>query len=175
MTPHISTLTPAGALGAAAAWPDEREALLGRLLWHIHTPYAQAFVATANEAVLGIGCCIVHATSGRITLLRAQDDASRTALAAALVAHLETAGATTQLITVTEEDVSFWSALGFVAQGNLIRYTGGRFLQATRDEVIHLEPFHRMAVMRQDKQATGEDRGTWLWEHAYLGRVYAER
>ncbi|MEO8591178.1 MAG: hypothetical protein ABI432_17500 [Flavobacteriales bacterium] len=159
---------------AVAPWPAERVALLGRVLWHVRTVYARAFVATADAGVQGIGCCMMHADSGRITVLRALNDAAFVQLATTLVAELEEQGCDTIQLVSPEGEVSRWSSLGFAVRERSLRYSGGRFIQATRDEVVPLEPHHRLGVLHLDRIATDEQRHTVLFEHAYLGQVYAE-
>ena len=39
-----------------------------------------------------------------------------------------------------------WEGFGFTAHEEVLRYTGGKFLQATRDEVVHHEPEHRLGI-----------------------------
>lgn len=179
MEPRITPLTTA-LEQVVYPWPAEDEALLGRLRWFLHTPYAHAVVATNvrnEEDVRGLGGAITLGTTGWITLLRSTNTDgphTRTAILRTLVAHLENAETTAQCMVAAPGDVPLLEALGFQARQRILRYTGGRFLQATRDEVDHLEPWHRMAVLRMDRQATGEDRSTLLLEHEYLGRVYAE-
>jgi len=162
-------------------WNSEEEfgLMRGRLQWHLHTPYAHAFCAVLHGTdVRGICSAVRFGTSARITTCKLVQGHDATAVRAALLEKVLDAllaeGCTAFTLTAQPADVPHWEALGFVEQEPLLRYTGGRFVQATRDEVIHLEPYHRMAVMRMDKLATGEDRGTFLWEHNYLGQVYAE-
>ena len=61
------------------------------------------------------------------------------------------------------------------AQGELVRYTGGRHQQAHRAEVVPAGPEHWLAICHLDRRATGEDRSTWLREHDYLSRVWLEQ
>jgi len=178
---QLIPLTAEACVNACAHWSAEFNALLGRLLWHVHTPYAQALLMVHDndpDEVLGIGCAITHGTTGRITVMRthptAEGNAVHTALAEALFAYLDAEGCTTCSLVSPPADEPRWTALGFAAAGPVSRYTGGRFLQATRDEVIHIEPEHRLGLLHLARQASGEDHSTLLMEHSYLGVVYME-
>ncbi|MBK9177483.1 MAG: hypothetical protein IPM46_14345 [Flavobacteriales bacterium] len=46
---------------------------------------------------------------------------------------------------------------GFVPELELRAYSGGCFLQATRDVVRPLEPHHLLALLHLDRRASGED------------------
>jgi len=183
---EIIPLTADRCIDACVPWSDEFDALLGRLQWHVHTPYAHALVAHEWDDVIAVACAINHGSSGRITLMRTpasatfasrtkeDPDALHTTLANMLLAQLEAEGCESVSLVSAPADVERWSALGFVAHEQIMRYSGGRFLQATRDEVINFEPFHRMGLLHLDRQASGEDRSTLLMEHSYLGSVYME-
>ncbi|MEZ4739084.1 MAG: hypothetical protein R2818_06930 [Flavobacteriales bacterium] len=54
--------------------------------------------------------------------------------------------------------------LRFRAREKILRYTRGRFLQATRDEVIHYGAWHDLAILRMDQPAFGEDLNTYEWK-----------
>lgn len=95
-------------------------------------------------------------------------------VAEGLLAHLVAQGTSTQSILAPLNDVALWETLGFAQTETILRYSGGKFIQATHDEVIHYEAWHRMALLRLAKIATGEDRSTLLMEHTYLGQVYAK-
>ena len=177
----IIPLTADACVNASAHWSDEFDVLMGRLLWQVHTPYAHALLAVHDmdpDEVLGIACATIHGTSARITLMRTHDSAEghsvHAALAEALLAQLDAEGCTSCSLVSAPTAEPRWAALGFTAAGSVLRYTGGRSIQATCDEVIHLEPHHRLGVLHLDRQACGEDRSTLLMEHGYLGLVYLD-
>lgn len=65
--------------------------------------------------------------------------------------------------------------MGFRANGDLLRYADGLFLEAQRDEVLLLEPTHTLALLYLDQRATGEDRAPLLLEHHYAAQGYVEQ
>ncbi len=162
----------------ATHWPAERATLLGRLQWHVRTPYAHALLVLHGDEPLAVGCCLAHPTSGRITLLLTVEgplaENAHTTLAHALLQHLEAQGCASVAVVAPTAHVPRWTALGFAEVGPLLRYADGRFVEASRDEVVPLEPHHRLGMLHLDRQASGEDRSTLLMEHHYLGTVYLE-
>jgi hypothetical protein len=158
-----------------AHWTEEYDTLLAKLRWLMHTPYAHCkLVVQHYDDVLAAGGCLNFGATGWISLMRSRDDAAWEQLAKALIAQLEADGTQTQSVLSTVADVAKWEALGFVQVNEILRYSGGKFLQATRDEVIHYETWHNMAILHMDKRVFGEDRSTMLLEHTYLGQVYED-
>lgn len=160
---------------AAAWWHEQYELFLGRLRWSARTPYALALGAVRWDEVEACGTAVVCGGTGRITALRGQRPQEREAVAQALIAALERAGCTGQVVHAAPADAAFWGALGFAAGTPLLRYTGGRFLQATWDGIEILEPAQRLGVIHLDRKASGEERSTLLLEHEYMGRACSER
>lgn len=154
------------------------ERLHGRLLWHLHTPYAHALCAELHAEVVGIGTAIRFGDSARITACKlvqgSEGSAVRAALVGALLEQLLAHGCTSVSVTVAPDQVTYWEALDFVAQEPLLRYSGGRFYEAVYPEVVWMEPQHRLTIMHMDRQASGEDRRALLMEHEYLGRAYMD-
>jgi len=157
---------------------DEYERMIPRLRWHVRTPYAHAWCTVHHEDLTSVGTAVRFGDHARITVCKTVNDydaaPSREMLVSTMLAELSAQGCTRFTITVAPEHVGVWEAFGFTAQEQLLRYSGGRFLQATRDEVISFEPFHRMGLLHLDRQASGEDRSTLLMEHSYLASVYME-
>ena len=60
---------------AAHPWPDRWEEQLGRLRWHLSTPYAIALMAEIFGDVIGVACGFVQDDVGRITVLGFLDEA----------------------------------------------------------------------------------------------------
>ncbi len=160
---------------AAEAWPDELELYLGRLRWHQCTPWAFVLGAVHDESVRGCGAAFHQGELGRITALRAPDAELSHALLKALLQELEQAGCTGHVVHAASGEEEFWRAHGFEESTPLLRYTGGLFIQATWDSIVHIEPEHRMGVLHLDRKASGEQRAELVMEHAYLGQVHAER
>ena len=144
--------------------------------WLISTPYAHTVCAQNEERVFGWAAAVRFGESAWITDVFVARNQRGTGMAQQLIGVLlkevEAAGCISQLVQVNADTADAWRAMGFVQDGAFIHYTGGRFYQATRDEVVHFEPQHNLSVMHLDKRASGEDRSTYLLEHYYLGRTY---
>ncbi|HNR55239.1 MAG TPA: hypothetical protein PKJ19_08740 [Flavobacteriales bacterium] len=174
---RIIPLTHAVIEQAAHPWPDRWEEQLGRLRWHLSTPYATALVAEIFGDVIGVGCGFVQGGVGRITVLGFLSEADaevRVRLTDALIDALTAEGSTSIEVVAAPADVDRWQAFGFGTHETILRYTGGKFLQATRDEVIHHEVEHRLGILHLDRKAFGYDRSTLVMEHIYLCVVYME-
>lgn len=160
-----------------ALFPDE-EPIQGRLLWHLHTPYALALVATVDERAVGFALGVCHGSSGWLHDLAVHplhmDTGVGSALAHALLEAMAAQGCTAQLLVAEPGSEGFWERFGFVPQVELLEYSAIRFTQATHDQVERLEPPHGLAVVHLDRLATGEDREALLREHFYLGQVYVD-
>ncbi|MBK9177630.1 MAG: GNAT family N-acetyltransferase [Flavobacteriales bacterium] len=163
--------------GACCLAPDD-EGLRGRLCWHLFTPYAILYKAVVDDDLVGYACGVVFPGSGWVREVFVLPDPSYggvgKSLVQMLVEEMEEQGAMRQLVLAPEQHRMLYSACGFVVDGHLLAYQDGTFLQATKDEVVNLEPEHLLAVLRLDRLATGEDRERLLREHAYLGSVYQE-
>lgn len=150
--------------------------LLGRMRWLVSTPYAHTVCASDPERVFGWAGAVRFGSSAWITDLFLARNQRTTAMPRTLVDHLitelEAADCSTITVQVRQEHIAQWRDAGFVEQGAFLHYSGGKFYQATRDEVVHFEPQHNLGVLHLDKRASGEDRTTYLMEHYYLGRVY---
>jgi len=175
----ITPLSPQLVQATAAHWPEEREALLGSLLWHLHTPYAVALVAMQHEKPAGFALGIHHGRSAWLHDLSVHPlhmgAGVGTALATALLHAFADQGCTAQLLVARPGSEGFWQRFGFVPQVELLEYTDINFTQATHEHVIALEPPHGLAVLHLHRLATGEDAEQLLREHFYLGQVYVER
>lgn len=175
----ITPLTIPLVEATAAHWPEEREQLLGRLLWHLHTPYAVALVALQHNEPVGFVLGMHHGRSAWVHDLAVQplhmDNGVGTALVNALLQTFEAEGSTAQLLVAQADSEGFWERFGFVPQVELLEYTDIRFTQATLDHIIALEPPHGLAVLHLHRMATGEDAEQLLREHFYLGQVYEDR
>ncbi|MCB9169993.1 MAG: GNAT family N-acetyltransferase [Flavobacteriales bacterium] len=180
MQGRMITIKPleAGALKAAAALTPEEPEALGRLNWHLHTPYARAVGAWVEEELTGYALAIGHAHSAHGTDLVVpphwMGEGVGTALVQVLLAEMERNGATAQVVLAPTESAGFFERFGFRAEGDFIRYTGGRHVQAALQEVVSVAPEHWLGIGHLDRRATGEDRSRWLREHDYLAKVWLE-
>ena len=174
---RIIPLTHAVIEQAAHPWPDRWEQQLGRLRWHLSTPYATALMAELFGDVIGVACGFAQGGVGRITVLGFLDEADaevRQRLTSALIDALTEQGCDSNELVAAPADVAKWEHFGFRPQETILRYTGGKFLQATRDEVIHHEVEHRLGILHLDRKAFGYDRSALVMEHSYLCVVYME-
>lgn len=167
-----------GEIDAACGLHPYSPELRAQLLWHFWTPYAHVNKAVLDGKIVGYGCAIGFSDSGWIRELfmypTAADSSIARQLLLDLLRWLEGHGALRQLVIVPENAEMLYISCGFAVDGSLLAYEDGTFLQATKDEVVNMEPEHMMAVLRLDRLATGEDRERMLREHAYLGSVYQE-
>lgn len=165
-------------LDAACALAPADASLRGRLRWHLRTPYANVMRVAVNGELVGYACGIAFAESGWVRELFIHparlNDGLDTPLLRLLLEWMEDRGAMRQLVIAPEEHRVLYMGCSFAVDGALLAYQDGTFLQATKDEVVNLEPEHMLAVLQLDRRATGEDREPLLREHAYLGSVYQE-
>jgi GNAT superfamily N-acetyltransferase len=177
MSTRITPLTSTH-IDALCVHFDDESTLRGRLLWHLHTPYAVALVAQVQEQSVGFALGIGHGQSGWWHDLAVDPlhmgEGVGSALATTLLQTLETRGCTAQLLVAQPGSEGFWKRFGFVPQVELLEYSAIRFTQATHEQVQPLEPPHGLAVLHLDRLATGEDRELLLREHFYLGQVYVD-
>lgn len=174
----IRPLTSNDLHAAAQLTAGDPRVLLAHLRWQLHTPYARTFVVQRDERSVGVACSIQHAFSAHIGHVFIQPEHRRTHLGRALVQHLldhlEANGCATQSTQVPNADLPFWRSLGFNATGSYVRYSGGLHIDASRDEVLLLEPSHAFALLHLDQRATGEDRRALLLEHRFAAHAYVE-
>ncbi|MCB0812280.1 MAG: GNAT family N-acetyltransferase [Flavobacteriales bacterium] len=176
--PRIAALRAQDLASAAAFTPEEPEAL-GRLNWHLHTPYALATGAWVEGELVGYLLAIRHEASAHLSDLVVpptwMNEGIGTALMRHLIAECDRTGLPTQVVMSPPESADWFRRFDFKAQGELVSYTGGRHQQAHRAEVVPAGPEHWLAICHLDHRATGEDRSTWLREHDYLSRVWLEQ
>ena len=151
-------------------------ALLARVRWHLHTPYATVLAAWHGEQLAGLatGWRLNGAACITTVVVRPDAPAVHTALAEALLAALVPDGAPC-VVHASPAHAARWTALGFAPQHALVRVAGVRFAEAQRPAVALLEPPHWLGVFRLDRLASGLDRRPLLLEHAYLAQVYTEQ
>lgn len=151
-------------------------ALLARVRWHLHTPYATVLAAWQGDRLAGLATGWRLNGAACITTLYVQPSAAPvyTALAEALLAALAPEG-TPCVVHATPAHAPRWQALGFTPRHALLRVADVRFTEAQRPAVAHLEPPHWLGVFRLDRLASGLDRRALLLEHAYLAQVYTEQ
>lgn len=169
MSLHIAPLAPHELPGHLPG------ALLARVRWYLHTPFATVLAAWHGDRLAGLATAWRLHEAACITTLYVQPDdpAVFAALAEALLAALVPDDAPC-VVHATPAQRAQWSALGFMEQHTLLRLTGVRFTAPQRGAVVALEPQHWLAVFRLDRLATGLDRRALLLEHGYLGQVYEE-
>ena len=174
---HCSPFTAADLDDAALLAADE-PALIAKLRWHLHTPYAHVVKAEHEGRLAGFAFGTAHVDSATVQELFVYPTflelGLSTALATTLLAWMEMQGAPRQSVVALPGAQGFWQRMGFAPQCGLLTYEGGTFDSASRDEVVGVEPHHLLAIARLYEQAFGEDRSHWLREHADLGSVFLE-
>ena len=111
---------------------------MGRLRWYLHTPYATVLghaPAGTVAAVAGVLHLGGHAHMG-LLLGNAQE------LVPALSAHLRTQGVERITVHAPHTLAPLLERAGLLPVAPLGLYRGGRFIDASLDEVLLLEPPH---------------------------------
>jgi GNAT superfamily N-acetyltransferase len=176
-TIQIAPLLPADVQEAYHLETEETE-ILGQLLWYTHTPYAHAVKGYLDGELLGYAYGHMNGTTGWVRNVYVNpcyfNEGLGTALVQALLRWMEEQGAEAQGVVAPAATHPFWKKLGFEPEVELMAYGEGTFINATRDEVVHMEPQHLLGVLHLDRRATGEDRSEMIRDNIYLGSVYVE-
>lgn len=160
--------------------PADWDLMMGRLRWHLSTPYAVAIKSVFGEAMVsGLGTAIAHNGSGwigeRLMMPRFQGPELEGELLDALMQELDARDCATLLALVPAESKAVFAERGFAHEGDYVLYAGGKSEAPTLDEVELCEPHHSMGILHLDRNATGEDRRILMSEHFYAGRIYVEK
>lgn len=156
--------------GSLAAW-------LPRMHWLARTPYALLLHKQTQNTLLGCAGALRFGTDARIVLLRSatHDALLHAALAEAIIRQLRALGAERITVIAPIPDEPFWRMHGFATHEQVLRLHGGRFVQATHDAVLPMEPRHRLGVLHLDRKATGiAQSSALLQEFEFLAQVYLE-
>ena len=169
----VLPLTPA--VPHQAYWLPDLE--WGRAMWHAHTSYTFAVHVVDFDEVMGVAGLVLHGETALLDLLYVRPDeicrGLGTAMLLALLTKADALGYPV-VANVPPDAVRFLEKHGFAKHEELFRCTGGKFYQATRDEVVLAEPIHYMAMAHLDRRAFGEERRTWLVEHSYIASAYVD-
>lgn len=160
--------------------PEDWDLMMGRMRWHLSTPYAVAIKSIFGEAMVsGLGTAVAHHGSGwigeRLMMPRFKGPELEGELLTALMAALHARDCESISALVEEGSVPVFTGKGFEHDGTYLRYAGGKSEPPTLDEVELCEPHHSMGILHLDRMASGEDRRTLMSEHFYAGRIYVER
>lgn len=177
MNTHVP-YTPAELVVLAQHHAPVAPALLGHLLWCLHTAGA-GVVAVHGPEGHGLATWLWQGEHVQVMRWLVQPKGEVAVLWAALWKALCAASGAEEEHTVLVQgalmDMPHWASLGFVEQVALEHWTPdpeGGFEEAERDEVLPFDPTHTLALLHLDRNATGEHRATLLLEHAFAARVY---
>ena len=160
--------------------PADWDLMMGRMRWHMSTPYAVAIKSVFGEAMMSaLATAVAHNGSGwigeRLMMPRFQGPELEGELVDALMKELHARECTTVYALVPAGSLPVFEDRGFTQEGDYVRYAGGKSEPPTLDEVELCEPHHSMGILHLDRMASGEDRQTLMSEHFYAGRIYVER
>lgn len=169
----IQPLTPAAP--HMAYWLPDTE--WGRAVWHAHTAYSHAIWCEEYDDLMGVAGYVRFDGTALLDLLYVSPDERGhgygKALIAALLEQADAEGLSV-VVDAPPDAVAFFERYGFTKETELLHFTGGKFYQATLDEVLLAEPIHYMAMAHLDRRAFGEDRRTWLLEHSYIASAFVD-
>lgn len=142
------------------------------------SPGTQMFVGCQGGRVVGVACSVCFGRTGWLGNVAVDDDARGQGLGGAIsqagVEFLRRAGAQTVLLTATRLGRPIYERLGFADEG--VRYGIWEQQQApvfACDRAGTVQPGQMDDVIRQDAEATGEDRRSYLAPFADRARVPA--
>lgn len=160
--------------------PAHAPALLGHLRWCLHTPAADIVVVQADQHHHALATLLWQAGSLQVLrwLLHAPHhaDALRATVCRVLMAEQALRPGAPLLLQTLPAEAAWWQHAGFAEQVALETWAADPeqpMAEPGRDEVVPLEAVHTLALLHLDRQATGEDRGSWLLEHGYAARTFA--
>jgi GNAT superfamily N-acetyltransferase len=140
---------------------------------------SQLFVGCQDDRVIGVAGCVSFGRTGWLGTVAVDHDARGQGLGTAIsekaVDCLRQAGVRTVLLTATELGQPVYERLGFVDEG--VAYGIWERDQACVAEPVDaaVQPGRIEDVIRQDADATGEDRRSYLTAWAGRSRAPAER
>lgn len=131
------------------------------------SPGGHLVVACQHDRVIGVSYAVSFGPTGWIGNVAVHPDARGqglgTAVSEAALVRLRRAGATTMLLTATEMGRPIYERLGFADDGVCYGiWTRGQQPRATADGGARIGPGCIADALRQDAEATGEDRGSFL-------------
>ena len=153
---------------------------VGRLIAYPRTsPHGDVLVAEDDGRLLGGVCCASFGPTGWIGALGVAPEARRqglgTALTQAACARLRERGAQTVLLFATDLGRPVYERLGFEAEGNATAWRGSAGTARAGVSLRRLREADRPAVLRLDREATGERREAVLDAISPLGGLLVER
>src|SRR5919206_2600979 len=148
---------------------------VGRLIAFPRTsPHGDVLVAEDDGRLLGGVCCASFGATGWIGALGVAPEARRqglgTALTEAACARLHERGAQTVLLFATDLGRPVYERLGFEAEGNATAWRGSAGTARAGVSLRRLREADRPAVLRLDREATGQRREAVLDAISPLGR-----
>jgi len=130
-------------------------------------PGGRLVVACRHDRVIGVSYAVSFGPTGWIGNVAVDPDARGqgvgTAVSEAAMDWLRQAGVTTMLLTATEMGRPIYERLGFADDGvGYGIWTRGQQLLPAADREASVGPGRIADALRQDPEATGEDRGSFL-------------
>jgi GNAT superfamily N-acetyltransferase len=143
-------------------------------------PGGRLVVACQHDRVTGVSYAVSFGATGWIGNVAVDPDARGrglgTAVSQAAMDWLRRAGVTTMLLTATEMGRPIYERLGFADDGVCYGiWAGGQQPLPAPDGAAGIGPGRSAEALRQDAEATGEDRGAFLGPLAARVRTPAAR
>jgi predicted N-acetyltransferase YhbS len=150
------------------------------LAFYLASPGSQLFVGCRDDRVIGVAGCVSFGRTGWLGSVAVDHDARGqglgTAISETAVECLRQAGVKTVLLTATELGQPIYERLGFLDED--VAYGIWERDQAcvvAREDAAAVRPGRIEDAIRQDADATGEDRRSYLAAWAHRSRAAAER
>lgn len=149
------------------------------LEFYLATPGTRLFVGCRHDRVIGVASCVSFGRTGWLGSVAVDPDARGqglgTAVSTAAVEWLGRAGVVTTLLTATELGQPIYEQLGFADEG--VSYGIWEPEQPpvlTCEDPAEVRPGRIEDVIRQDAEATGEDRRSYLTPFGHRSRAPTE-
>jgi GNAT superfamily N-acetyltransferase len=148
--------------------------------FYLASPGSHLFAGCRDDRVIGVAGCVSFGRTGWLGTVAVDHDARGqglgTAISETAVECLRQAGVQTVLLTATELGQPVYERLGFVDEG--VAYGIWELDHASvanRADAAAVQPGRIEDAIRQDADATGEDRRSYLSAWAHRSRAPAER
>jgi len=141
------------------------------------SPYGRVLEFVGAGEPIGIAAAQIYGTTAWVSGFYVRGDAGmrlRPIIVRQAIEWLWAEGVACIMAPVTLADEGLWVAQGGRVLSQLVRYSEGRFTEASDEHVVPFDPTHTLGLLHLDRQATGSERSALLLEHTFLAQVYAQ-
>jgi GNAT superfamily N-acetyltransferase len=158
--------------------PEDWNLDLPRLFsFHFDHPYFYPVVAEVDSRIVGCGIGIIHGAVSWLGTIIVLPEYRRLGIGQKITTHLidycRSKGCTTYLLTASEMGESIYRKLGFEINSSYVFYK--RESVALTRPISHVREMRQedfQAVMKLDKEVTGEDRHQFIERYLSTGWIY---